>query len=81
MTSNLTTLFENWAEKEPETIIQLLNKDRIPVAALYLNKLQFESFSIVQTNNLSEKYYIYFNGIAIFFTYYKKGVQSTYEEN
>lgn len=72
---NLVALFSSWAETKPNTIVQLLNKDQIPVAALYLNKLKFESFSILKTNNLSEKYYIYFNGIAVFFTYYKKGEQ------
>lgn len=79
MNNQLTTLFQGWAEREPETIVQLLNKDRVPVAALYLNKLKYNNLVIAQTINISEKYYIYFDGIAIFFTYYKKGEQSKHE--
>jgi hypothetical protein len=79
MSSQLTTLFQGWAEREPETIIQLLNKDKVPVAALYLNKLKYDNLVITMTKHLSEKYYIYFDGIAIFFTYYRKGEPRKHE--
>jgi len=73
---NTLELFKHWAaEKNAKSnIIQLLNKDNCPVAALYLDKVDLNSSEVVicETSKTSEKYYLYINGIAIFFTYYKR---------
>lgn len=73
--NSITELFWHWAmEPEKGNIIQLLNKDQIPVGAIYLDKIKFNSdnISICETSRTSEKYYLYIDGIAVFFTYYKR---------
>lgn len=70
--NNLPSLFKHWSKEKTSPIIQLQNKDRMVIAALYLNKINFEDIILCPTNGLSEKYYIYVNGVAVFFTYYKK---------
>ena len=67
----LDILFKKYLEESPKSIIELRNRNREPVAALYLNKIRWDKFTISETNN-TEKYYLYMNGIAIFFTYFKK---------
>ena len=68
---NLPSLFQHWAQESPLLIIQLQNKERVPVAALYLDEIDFEKIVLCQTNNISEKYYLHVNGIGVFFTYYQ----------
>ena len=71
--SSLTTLFQGYAQQDTPPIIQLLNRDHEPVAALYLDKLKLNMEDVVVClSNTNEKYYLYMNGIAVFFTYYKK---------
>lgn len=65
------TLFNKWQQQDHTAVVQLLNKDHIPVAALYLNQLDLQNIAICQTQT-SEKYYLYMDGIAIFFSYYRK---------
>lgn len=69
--STAMMLFNKWQEQDRTTVIQLLNKDRIPVAALYLEYLDLSNIAICQTQT-SEKYYLYMDGVAIFFSYYRK---------
>ena len=72
-TSSLTTLFQSYAQNDNPPIIQLLNRDHEPVAALYLDKLKLNIEDVVVCESTTnEKYYLYMNGIAVFFTYYKK---------
>lgn len=67
----LMTLFSALQEQDNPPIIELLNKDRKPVGALYLDKFKYKNFVISDTNN-SEKYYFYVDGLGIYFSYYQK---------
>lgn len=67
----LTTLFHSLADQEYPPIIELLNIDNKPVGALYLKQLKYKNFVVSETNN-SEKYYLYADGVGIYFSFYKK---------
>ena len=71
MEHQLTTLFHAMADSESPPIIQLLNKERKPVGALYLDKVKYKNFIVSDTNN-SEKYYLYVDGVGIYFSFYQK---------
>ena len=71
MEHQLTTLFHALADYEIPPIIQLLNKERKPVGALYLDKVKYKNFIVSDTNN-SEKYYLYVDGVGIYFSFYQK---------
>jgi len=71
MQNSLTTLFQLYAEQDSSTIIELQNIDHKPVAALYLDKMPMEKLAISETNN-SERFMVYVDGVAIYFSYYKK---------
>lgn len=77
--NNQELLLRKWAIEESTNVIQLLNHDRSPVAALYLNKLNLDKIVILESDSslMNERYYVYMDGIAIFFTYMRK---STKEE-
>lgn len=72
--NNHELLLQKWSLEEIPPIIQLLNHDRSPVGALYLNKLNLDKVAIltVESANITERYYVYMDGIAIFFTYMRK---------
>ena len=67
----MTTLFSTYAEQEKPPVIELLNIDKKPVGAIYLDKFKYKNFVISETNN-SEKYYLYMDGLGIYFSYYQK---------
>ena len=71
MEHTLTELFHAYADQDKPPIIELLNIDGKPVGALYLEQLKYKNFVISETNN-SEKYYLYIDGIGIYFSFYKK---------
>lgn len=71
MEHQLTTLFHAMADSEIPPIIQLLNKERKPVGAVYLDKVKYKNFIVSDTNN-SEKYYLYIDGVGIYFSFYQK---------
>lgn len=71
MDHTLTTLFHTFADLENPPIIELLNIENKPVGALYLKELRYKNFVVSETNN-NEKYYLYIDGIGIFFSFYKK---------
>ena len=71
MDHTLTTLLHTYAELDNPPILELLNIDNKPVGALYLDKLKYKNFIVTETNN-SEKYYLYIDGIGIYFSFYKK---------
>lgn len=71
MEHSLTTLFHAYADMEKPPVIELLSIDRKPVGAIYFNKLRYKNFVISETNN-SEKYYLYVDGIGIYFSFYQK---------
>ena len=67
----LVTLFHTLADQEPSSILELLNIDNKPVGALYLDKIKYKNLIISETNN-SEKYYLYLDGLGIYFSFYRK---------
>ena len=67
----LVTLFHTYAELDNPPVIELLNIDHKPVGALYLSNLRYKTFVISETNN-SEKYYLYMDGVGLYFSFYKK---------
>jgi hypothetical protein len=71
MEHSLTTLFQSYAELDNPPILELLNIDNKPVGALYLANLKYKNFMVSETNN-SEKYYLYMDGIGIYFSFFKK---------
>lgn len=68
---SLTTLFHTYAEMDQPPILELLSIDQKPVGALYLSELAHKNFVVSETNN-SEKYYLYINGVGIYFSFFKK---------
>ena len=71
MEHSLTTLFHALADQENPPILELLSIDHKPVGALYLKQLRYKNFVVSETNN-SEKYYLYVDGVGIYFSFYKK---------
>ena len=67
----LMILFSAFAEQEKPPIVQLLNIDKKPVGAIYFDKFKYKNFIISETNN-SEKYYLYIDGLGIYFSFYEK---------
>lgn len=68
---SLTTLFHAYADLDKPPILELLNIDNKPIGALYLAELKHKKFVISETNN-SEKYYLYADGIGIYFSFFQK---------
>lgn len=67
----LTTLFHTYAESDNPPVLELLDINNRPVGALYLSKLRYRNFAISDTNN-SEKYYLYIDGIGVYFSFFRK---------
>lgn len=71
MEHSLASLFHTYAELDNPPILELLNIDGKPVGALYLAELKYKKFIVSETNN-SEKYYLFVDGIGIYFSFYQK---------
>ena len=71
MEHSLVTLFQTYAELDKPPIIELLNIENKPVGALYLSDLRYKRFIISETNN-TEKYYLYVDGVGLYFSFYRK---------
>lgn len=71
MEHSLATLFSTYTELDKPPILELLNINGRPVGALYLADLRYKKFVVSETNN-SEKYYLYVNGVGIYFSFYNK---------
>lgn len=71
--NEIKTVIESWRDSDPAAQVILMNHNQEPVAALYLNRLKdmIDEIAICESQT-NEKYYLYLNGIAIFFTFYKK---------
>lgn len=67
----LVSLFQIYSELESPPIIELLDINNKPVGALYLADLRYRRFVITETTN-TEKYYLYIDGVGIYFSFYKK---------
>lgn len=72
MMSSELDIIKKAARSLDPPILRLYNKDNVPIAAIYLDKLKCDiEDAVLEQTNTSEKYYLYLNGIAIFFTYYR----------
>jgi hypothetical protein len=71
MEHSLVTLFRTYADVDKPPVLELLNIDNKPVGALYLDKLKYKNIVVSETNN-SEKYYLYVDGVGIYFSFFKK---------
>ena len=69
--NNILVLFDKWRQSG-QRVIKLLNKDRVPVGAVYLNKVDIEKLCICETEASPEKYMIFNDGLVIMFTYFEK---------
>lgn len=68
---SLVTLFQTYIDSDESLILELLNINNKPVGALYLSALKYKKFTISETNN-SEKYYLYIDGVGIYFSFFRK---------
>lgn len=68
---SLTTLFHTYAEMDNPPILELLNIDNKPVGAIYFADFKYKNFVVSETNN-SEKYYLYVDGVGIYFSFFRK---------
>ena len=71
MEHTLASLFHSLADLEKPPVLELLDINHKPVGALYLDKLRYKNFVVTETNN-SEKYYLYVDGVGVYFSYYQK---------
>lgn len=71
MEHSLASLFHTYTELANPPILELLDINNKPVGALYMSQLKYKQFMITETNN-SEKYYLYIDGIGIYFSFFQK---------
>jgi len=69
---SLAQLFTLWIEQPNPPIIELLDINQRPVGALYLGKFREKSQIVISETNNQERYYLYCDGIGIYFSFYKK---------
>lgn len=69
--NSLETLIKTYSELADPPILELQDKDHKPVAALYLKSMRYNKLVVSETNN-TEKYFIYIDGVGIYFSYFKK---------
>lgn len=68
----LTQLFTLWLEQDNPPIIELLDVDQKPVGALYLDRFRDKGQIVISQTNNRERYFLFCDGIGIYFSYYKK---------
>lgn len=76
----LMQLFSLWTEQAHPPIIELLNIDQKPVGALYLDKFRDKGPLVISDTNNQERYYLFCDGIGLFFSFYKKLYLGTEED-
>lgn len=69
---SLTQLFTLWIEQPNPPIIELLDINQKPVGALYLGKFREKSQIVISETNNQERYYLYCDGVGLYFSFYKK---------
>ena len=67
----IATLWHSLADQDNPPILELLNIERKPVGAIYLDRFRYKNFVISETTS-SEKYYLYVDGLGIYFSFYQK---------
>jgi len=70
--NSLTKLFTVYAEQDNPPIIELQNIDHKPVGALYLDKFREKGQLVISETNNQERYYLYIDGVGIYFSFFKK---------
>lgn len=68
----LLDLFRVYSELEKPPIIELQNIDHKPVGAIYLNRFMDKDKIVLSETNNQERYYLYVDGIGIYFSFFKK---------
>ena len=68
---SLVSLLNTYMDQEDPPIIELLNIKHEPVGALYLKGLRYKNLTIAETPT-SEKYYLYVDGVGIYFSFFTK---------
>lgn len=68
----LLDLFRVYSELEKPPIIELQNIDHKPVGAIYLNRFIDKDKIVLSETNNQERYYLYVDGIGIYFSFFKK---------
>ena len=68
----LLDLFRVYSELEKPPIIELQNIDHKPVGAIYLNRFMDKDKIVLSETNNQERYYLYVDGIGIYFSFIKK---------
>ena len=68
----LLDLFRVYSELENPPIIELQNIDHKPVGAIYLNRFMDKDKIVLSETNNQERYYLYVDGIGIYFSFFKK---------
>ena len=69
--NSITELFSAYAESDSPPILELQDINHKPVGAIYLGTFKYKNFTVSETNN-TEKYYLYVDGIGIYFSFYKR---------
>jgi len=72
MENDLSNYFLLLSEQENPPVIELQNCNHEPVGALYLDKFRVKGQLAVSQGTGNEKYLLYCDGIAVFFSYFKK---------
>lgn len=65
------SLFKALADTEKPPVLQLLDINKKPIGAIYFNYLEYNKI-MVSTTDTSEKYYLFMNGLGIYFSFWEK---------
>lgn len=71
MEQQLVTLFKTYTEMDTPPVLQLFDINNKVVGALYMKNLKYKNMVVSETNN-SEKYYLYVDGVGIYFSFFQK---------
>lgn len=69
--SNILQTFRSLAASETPPIVELISIDQKPVGAVYLSKIQDPMKIVISETNNLERYYFYYDGLAVFFSFWQ----------
>lgn len=67
---NTEQFFKALADLEKPPVLQLLDINKNPVGAIYFDFLEYNKI-MISTTNTSEKYYLFMNGLGIYFSFWE----------
>lgn len=67
----LLSVLESYRTNSEPVIVELQDISHKPVAALYFDRLKYDGDLAISTTNTDERYFLYFNGTGIYFSFYK----------